>query len=141
MIKLHPAYDSDRDLYRQRIGGDPRVTIEPETSLASTQDLIAGADLHLSISSACHFDALGIGTPTGVLALETHQSVQGILKERGALLIETPKELAHIVAERSFPSVPEETSDRFFRRDFERNIEKLIVSLETAGVSDGVDRT
>lgn len=139
IIKLHPAYDSDRDVYVERIGTDPRVTIEPKTSLVSTQDLIAGADFHLSISSACHFDALGIGTPTGVLALETHESVQDILRERGVVLIETPQDLARVVAERSFPSVPEETSDRFFTRDFKRNIEKLIVSLETRGLPDGVD--
>lgn len=140
IIKLHPAYDSDRDLYGERIGSDNRVTIESKTSMVSTQDLIAGADFHLSISSACHFDALGIGTPTGILALETHQSVQDLLKESGAMLIETPQDLARIVEERSFPSVPEETSDRFFARNFERNIEKLIVSLETRGPTDGADR-
>lgn len=140
IIKLHPAYDSDRDLYRDRIGTDRRVTIEPKTSLTATQDLIAGADFHLSISSACHFDALGIGTPTGILALETHQSVQNILKERGAVLIETPQDLARMVAQRSFPPVPEETSDRFFTRDFEQNIEKLIVSLEARQQPDGAGR-
>lgn len=140
VIKLHPAYDGDRDLYGDRIGNDLRVAIEPKTSLIGTQDLIAGADFHLSISSACHFDALGIGTPTGILALETHQSVQDLLKERGVVLIETPQDLARIVAERSFPPVPEATSDRFFTRNFERNIENLIGSLETRRLPDGVDR-
>lgn len=140
VIKLHPAYDSDRELYAIRIGNDPRVMIESKTSPIGTQDLIARADLHLSISSACHFDALGIGTPTGILALETHQSVQDLLEERGVVLIETPQDLAHIVAERSFPSVPDETSDRFFIRDFARNIEDLISRLETGRLPDGGDR-
>lgn len=139
VIKLHPAYDSDRNLYGDRIGHDPRVVIETNASLASTQDLIAGADFHLSISSACHFDALGIGTPTGILALETYHSVQNLLREQGAVLIETPQDLAGIVAERSFPSVPEETSDRFFTRNFERNIENLISVLEMGRLPEGAE--
>ncbi|OCW57008.1 hypothetical protein [Hoeflea olei] len=132
VIKLHPAYDGDQDFYAQRFGKDPRVVIEPGTSAIGTDTLIARSDLHISISSACHYDALGIGTPTGILALETHEAMADLLGVPGACLIATPADLAGLVRNRAFGVVPEQTSRYFFERDFPGRVEALLESLGAA---------
>lgn len=134
-VRLHPAYDADATLYQQSFAADQRVIIQPGTSTESTHNLIARADLHLSISSACHFDALGLGTPTGILALETHESVAAVLKADGAMLIKTPSDLARIVSEQAFGSVPESTSRYFFEADFNGQLTRLLEELTTAAPS------
>ncbi len=131
IVKLHPAYDPDRDFYEAFSRNDPRVVIEPGASTNSTHACIAISDFHMSISSTCHYDALGIGTPTGVLALETHESVSDLLGVAGVTLIRTPAQLARLVEERSFGHVPDEVSQYFFETDFARRIKELLSSLES----------
>ena len=126
IIKLHPAYDRDQDFYEKMVGADPRVVIDSGASANSTHTFIALSDFHLSISSTCHYDALGIGTPTGILALETHESVIELLDVAGVCLISTPEELARIVRDRAFGVVPEETSRYFFERDFSEKVESVL---------------
>lgn len=126
IIKLHLAYDNDRNFYDKLLGDDPRVLIDSGASANSTHAFIARSDFHISISSTCHYDALGIGTPTGILALETHESVIELLDVAGACLIDTPEELARIVRDRAFPAVPEETSQYFFEHDFPGRVEAVL---------------
>lgn len=132
VIKLHPAYDHDQNFYEQLFGGDPRVVIDSGASANSTHTFIARSDFHISISSTCHYDALGIGTPTGVLALETHESVADLLHVSGACLIETPADLARMVRDRSFGVVPDETSRYFFEHDFPGRVEAVLASMSVA---------
>jgi hypothetical protein len=126
LVKLHPAYDSDFRRYADTIGVDPRVTIEPGTSDRQTHVLIAEADLHLSISSACHYDALAVGTPTGILMLETHGSVLGLLNFEGVRLIKGPAALAAIVCAHDWGVVPETTSRYICERGFNNHMKTLI---------------
>lgn len=137
VIKLHPAYDHDQNFYEELFGSDPRVVIDSGASANSTHTFIARSDFHISISSTCHYDALGIGTPTGVLALETHESVADLLDVSGVCLIETPADLAELVRGRSFGVVPDETSRYFFEHDFPGRVEAVLASMAVApGASD-----
>ncbi len=78
-VKLHPVYDPSPELYRQALGMDKRVRIVLGTEIPSTFTLLSQADLHLSIASACHYDALGLGVPTVVVALSGYTVVEGWL--------------------------------------------------------------
>jgi hypothetical protein len=71
-IKLHPMFDADREAYAE-LGRGPRVAVIGGAELPATWDLLAEADLHLSISSACHFDAVSVGVPTIVIPLAAHE--------------------------------------------------------------------
>ena len=96
--------------------------------------MIAMSDLHLSVSSACHFEALGIGTPTAILALPGHELVRGLAECGDAVLIDSPASLAALVANRSWGVVPSGTSDRYFRGDHVGNMRALLAesrSLDT----------
>lgn len=125
-LKLHPAYDVEEGSYRARLGNDPRIEIISGKSTISTHELIALSDLHLSISSAAHYDALGIGTPTGVIAFETHHSVDAILNYEGAFIVSDADQLAQNVVRRDWPRVPDETRDLFFVSGFNMNMARLI---------------
>ncbi|MBY3257054.1 hypothetical protein HFO09_23150 [Rhizobium laguerreae] len=125
-LKLHPAYNGDETYYRTEFDRDPRVKIIGGQSEVGTHRLIAMSHLHLSISSTCHYDALGIGTPTGILALETHESVLDIVGKEGVILINSPEGLADIVAGRHFPNVPDPVRRHFFEAGFADNMVDLI---------------
>ncbi len=125
-IKLHPAYDGDEAYFRAKFGGNQRVRIFTGKSEIGTHRLIALSHMHLSISSTCHYDALGIGTPTCILALETHESVLDIQTHDGVVVVHTADELARLVVRRSFPTVPTQVRDHFFQRDYVGNIARMI---------------
>jgi hypothetical protein len=132
VIKLHPAYDHNQKFYTQLFGDDPRVIIDSGASGNSIHTFIAQSDFHISISSTCHYDALGIGTPTGILALETHESMVNLLDVAGVSLIRTPADLAGLVRDRSFGVVPDQTSRYFFEHDFPRRVEAVLASMGVA---------
>lgn len=72
-IKLHPVYDAGNrsfDLY-----GDSRISVIGGADLPNIFDLLADADLHLSIASACHFDAAALGVPSVVIPLAGHEAM------------------------------------------------------------------
>lgn len=125
-IKLHPAYDSDEAIYRNRLGTDNRVSILSARSSESTHTLVAKSDLHLSISSATHYDALGIGTPTAVVPLASYGSVEAILEHEGAFLAADPCELGVRIRNGDIPIVPESVQNFFFQSGFIGNMERLL---------------
>lgn len=126
-IKLHPIYDQSTTPYRDGLSADPRVKIIEGNAGPNTYELIAHADLHISIASACHYDALGIGTPTGVLNLHGSDVVQDLIHCGHALYIHTPADLDAIVSQRSWGNVPVLVSNKFFKRNFLANILQLMV--------------
>ena len=97
-----------------------------------TFEMIAMSDLHLSISSACHFEALGIGTPTGILALPGHELVRDLAERGDAILIDSPASLAALVKNRAWGVVSHETSDRYFRRDHIGNMRAVLAESWSA---------
>jgi len=125
-IRLHPGYEASASGYGAGVTDDARVNLWPGNSRPDTYEMIAMSDLHLSVSSACHFEALGIGTPTGILALPSHELVLDLAKSGDALLIDSPETLAAVVKGRSWGVVQPATSDRYFRDDHIRNMRDVL---------------
>ena len=116
-IRLHPGYEAIANHYGARFLKQPRVTLWRGNSKPDTFEMIAMSDLHLSISSACHFEALGIGTPTAILALPGHELVRDLATRGDAMLIDSPQALADLVGNRGWSVVRPETSNHYFHRD------------------------
>jgi len=131
-IRLHPSYEAGTRYYDSRFPDDDRVTLWPGNSKPDTFEMIAMSDLHLSISSACHFEALGIGTPTGILALPGHELVRDLAERGDAILIDSPASLAALVKNRAWGIVSHETSDRYFRRDHIGNMRAVLAESRSA---------
>ena len=125
-VKLHPAYDKSPVPYNKILGADHRVRILCGTDEPNTFDLIARSDLHLSIASACHFDALGIGTPTVVLGLAGHDVVLDLVAAGDAMFAGSPVELADIVGRRCWTAVTETVSGKYYCHGFLKNLSPLI---------------
>jgi len=68
VIKLHPIYDRDPALYAS-LTEHPAVEVLGHGSNASLYDLLVGADVHASISSASHYDSIGLGVPSVIIPL------------------------------------------------------------------------
>jgi len=128
-IKLHPAYDPMPSHYIDALGSDSRVNVIAGSTEPDTHSLLVGCCLHLSISSACHYDALGLQVPTAVLALPNHELVLDLVVAGHALLVRTGSQLAQIVADKSWISVPSEVAESYCRPGFADNLSKW-VSLE-----------
>ncbi len=127
-IKLHPAYDPAPSHYSAALGSDSRVNVIPGSAEPDTHSLLAGCSLHLSISSACHYDALGLQVPTAVLALPNHELVLDLVVAGQAILVRTGSQLAEIVTARSWISVPSEVADSYCRSGFANNLSEWIPS-------------
>jgi hypothetical protein len=130
IVRLHPGYDGDGANYRAIASGDPRLEVMPGDAAPATHEVIALSDLHLSISSTCHYDALGIGTPTAVLGLPGHASMAELVETGMAPRIDTPEQLALLVRQRSWGLVTAEQSSYFFRPGYVENMLELLAELD-----------
>ncbi|MBL0934395.1 MAG: hypothetical protein IBJ07_06565 [Rhizobiaceae bacterium] len=131
-IRLHPGYDSRGDFERSGVLGDRRVRLMPGQSTPATHEVIALSDLHLSVFSTCHYDALGIGTPTMVLPGAGHEAVADLYEKGHARLLDTPAGLAEIISKGQWSDVPEATSRHFFQPGFLENMRALLNELQVA---------
>ncbi len=127
-IKLHPINERDISLYETLYRGNDRVRVFLGTESPSTFDLLAEADLHLSISSACHYDALGLGVPTVVLALPNHEIVLHLVASRQARIAVTPEDIVDIVKECRVITIPPEVSGYYFLPDALPRIKKELAA-------------
>lgn len=125
-IRLHPSYEAGSGHFRERFAAEPRVILWPGNSRPDAYEMIAMSDLHLSISSACHFDALGIGTPTAIIALPSHEIVLDLFSRGDASLVETPAALADLVADRAWRVVSPEISNYYCQRDHIANMRSVL---------------
>jgi hypothetical protein len=125
-IKLHPIYDRDRSIYDTVFASNDRVKVISGTDKPSTFDLLTRADLHLSISSACHYDALGLGVPTIVLALPNHEIVLNLVETGHAKLAHNPQDLFDIAMKWPDYSVPYDISSYYFKPDALNNIKRVL---------------
>lgn len=127
-IKLHPAYDPRPDHYTAALGCDSRVNVIPGSAEPDTHSLLADCNLHLSISSACHYDAIGLQVPTAVLALPNHELVLDLVRTGQAILVQTGSQLAQIVADKSWKPVPLEVAQSYYSPGFANNLSEWIPS-------------
>jgi hypothetical protein len=77
VVKVHRAERDRMADYRALAGGSRRVTVlSPYHD--DTLELIAGADIHVSGWSTCHYEAIALGTPTIVLTFPGPDRVAGL---------------------------------------------------------------
>ncbi len=91
-IKLHPVYD-DIDNFDLAFRDEARVAVLKGNSDPNVYELLANCDLHVSISSACHFDALSLGRPTLMLPLQSHENLLYAVRPGGIMLLSAPADI------------------------------------------------
>lgn len=126
IVKLHPAFDTSTLPYAVAMGKDRRVKIIRGSDDPNTYELMANSDLHISIASACHYDALGIGVPTLVLGLPGWTLMKDLIQSGDALFAEDPEELVTIVKEQLWRSIEPTVSEKYYRAGFAGNLLSLI---------------
>jgi hypothetical protein len=124
-IKLHPR-EKDRQLYKAAFTGQENVRVLLGSESPSTFELLQQANFHASISSTCHYEALGLGVPTLILPLASCEKVAHLLDSGYAYLPDTPQAMAEIVLARQGLRVPPETSAHFFKSGAVKNMQKII---------------
>ena len=126
-IKLHPTYDINTMPYVEAFSQDSRVNIITGNMYPDTYELLENCSLHLSISSNCHYDAIGLQIPTIVLKLPSHELVLDLVVAGEALIVKNGKELANIVAAKAWISVSEEVADKYYHFGFSKNLLEWIM--------------
>lgn len=91
-IKLHPVYD-DIENFDLAFQDEVRVVVLKGSSEPNVYELLASSDLHVSISSACHFDALSLGRPTLMLPLQSHENLLYAVRPGGITLFSAPADI------------------------------------------------
>jgi hypothetical protein len=114
-IKMHPAYESDKRIYEKAFSADHRVRIISGSETPSTFELLTTADLHLSISSTCHYDALGLGVPTVILPFASSGWVLPLHQIGHAFLATTAESLLEIVWQFDGRGVPDDIGAYYFQ--------------------------
>ena len=122
VIKMHPSYDANTLSY-DRFASHPRVSVQSGSSEPSIFDLLARADLHLSISSACLFDAAALGVRSGLLPFKTHDSLLHAVDNRALTLLTRPQEAWDLLQR---GELEDEEAARFARPGFLENMMGLI---------------
>lgn len=125
-IKPHPAYDSDRAIFSTL--SDDRVNIPNVDDASNTFELLANADAHLSISSACHFDAVAIGVPTFVIPLLGHELMLPSIDNILINLARHPSDPWHF----QVPSYPHSYISSFSKPGFIENMSRLLYKLQVS---------
>jgi len=122
-IKLHPVYDAEKKPYLDACGEyTDRVSVLASDEGPSTFELLQQAHLHVSIASASHYDALGLGVPTVILPFQTHEIVLPLLHAGHAYLARTPDELIDVARNWRSLSVPAGVSEYYFAPGGRANI-------------------
>lgn len=128
-IKLHPGFEKDKQAYENRLGGYPNVNILLGADDPSTYDLQCMTDFHISISSASHYDALGIGVPTIILPLASCEEVLHLADSGHAKVAHTPEELLNIILNDRGMNVSPEVSSYYYAPNALTNIKRVMESL------------
>jgi hypothetical protein len=115
ILKLHPVYDRDPGAYRAALASDSRACVLGAAEGETVFELIARADLHLSISSTCHYEALGLGVPTVVLPFTTSEVMAPLCRVGHARLASTPSELWEVVGRTRAGEAPSAPSEYYFK--------------------------
>jgi hypothetical protein len=128
-IRLHPIFDAANEAtYRAAFAGDRRVVVDGSADGPSTLQVLGGVDLHVSISSAAHYEAIALGVPTVVLPLRTHDIVDHLVREGLAVSVAAPSDLARLFGQPAQPPAAARANE-FFEPDALANARREIASV------------
>jgi hypothetical protein len=136
-IKLHPINQRSKETYIREFGNTKNVRILLGNEPPSTFELISGANFHLSVSSSCHYDALGLGVPTVILPFSGHEDVLDLYERGHAFFAKTPQDLAEIVCTYQNLQVQKAVSSLYFKSGAIKN---MIENLDHLKVSDKIPK-
>lgn len=132
-IKLHPVYDQEnRDF--SGLQQDNRIRVIGGSDLPNVFDLLSEADLHLSIASACHFDAAALGVRSVIIPLAGHESLLHTVDEKQIFLAQAPDDVWRIAAAPELSEV--ERAHRFSEPNFIANMQKLVSRFAGSEVAE-----
>jgi len=114
-IKLHPLYEKNKKTYLEVFQNDPNVQVLLGNENPSTFELLSRANLHVSVYSACHYEALALGVPTVILPFAGSEHVLHLHETGQAFLAKTPQELLEIVLKAKDQRAPEEVGEYYFK--------------------------
>jgi hypothetical protein len=130
VFRLHPTYDLPLHFYENVFKNDRRVRVCDGSGGETLYELLSRSDLHMSIYSACHFDAISLGVPSVVLKLEGYKTMSNLIDSGVVLLVETPKDLADLVSCDDLNHKLDPASMEYFcKRGFKKNILDFYNSL------------
>lgn len=89
-IKCHPVYDGPNAF--ASLAEHPRIKVIPGNAEPNVYELLAAADAHLSISSACHFDAAALGVPSFIIPLPGHEILREAIDGQAIRLLARPED-------------------------------------------------
>ena len=124
IVKLHPR-ESDQTIYSSFFEKWKRVKIIASGESPPMYELLIRVDYHLSVYSASHFDALGLGIPTIVLGLPGYTSVSPLYESGDAMLAHTPKELYELVCGQ-VPNNNRQVSDKYYKPNVIHNVSSYL---------------
>jgi hypothetical protein len=101
----------------------------------STFELLRDADLHLSISSTCHYDALGLGVPTVILPFRTHEVVGNLVEAGHAERADSPADLLRIVLGGRGRRVPPEVGGYYYEPGSLENMGRELDAIRARGAA------
>jgi hypothetical protein len=122
VVKMHPRFELNKDIYTAAFGTDQRVTILAGNEEPSTFTLLTRASLHLSIYSSCHYEALGLGVPTVILPFDRHEMVLHLHTAGHAALVQTPHDLLDLARRWREQQVPDAVRNYYFQEGALDNI-------------------
>jgi hypothetical protein len=126
VIKLHPIWDADPAPYLSAFAGDDRVSVISGAAEPNTLELLTTADLHLSISSTCHYEACALGVPTVVLPFTTSENMASMIAAGHAREVDSSEELAGMIASLDSVVVNPEASSFYFEPNARENMRRLL---------------
>lgn len=121
-VKLHPSYDVTTRSY-DGLATDPRVRIIGGSEQPNIFSLLADADMHLSISSSCHFDALSLGVPTTVIPLAGHELMLPVIDGRRIVIADRLEEVWQRAA---VSGIDAWDAERYAAPGYIANLERLL---------------
>jgi hypothetical protein len=132
-IKLHPVYDQDNQGFLD-LQQDNRICVIGGSDLPNVFDLLSDADLHLSIASACHFDAAALGIRSVIIPLAGHEALLHAVDGKQIFLAQDPDDVWRIAASPEMPEV--DRSHRFSEPNFIANMQRLVSRLAGSEAAD-----
>lgn len=132
-IKLHPVYDQDKQEFSDLLR-DNRIRVVDGSDLPNVFDMLSDADLHLSIASACHFDAAALGVRSVIIPLSGHESLLHAVDGKQIFLAQDPDDVWRIVGSPETSEV--ERAHRYSEPNFIANMQKLVFRLARSEVTD-----
>ena len=136
-IKLHPIYDVDKAPYLEAFRPFlDRVDVIGGDEWPSTFELLRDAHVHVSIASASHYDAVGLGIPTVILPFTSHEIVLPLHRAGHAWLARTPEDLATVVRLPQMPRLAPEIGEYYFQPGARANILREL-DIEPSATDEG----